>query len=447
MPFITLADYLLLPFYVLAIYGIAYAVRNRFYPPDHPWRPYFLPGLTVKVVGAIFIGLVYRYYYGGGDTSYYFYHAQVVNSAFAESPVKWVNLMLRIPAWYDGDYIQYTSQMEWYGDKASYTVVTIAAFLSMLCFNTFLPTSVLFAAISFTGIWAMFRTFARQYPHLTRQVALATLFIPSTFIWGSGIFKDTVCMFGLGWLIYSVFQVLIRRSLSISGIVLTILLCFLLARVKVYILIAFLPALALWILFTYSHKIKIRLVRSIVKLSTILIAALSFVFISNEFSAQMGRYSLDNIAKTSYVTRQWIFYSSGDEGSTYDLGEFSPTFSGMLSKFPQAVNVTLFRPYLWEAKKVIVMMNALEAFLFLLLTLKVLIRVGPVKVYKSIAEDPNIQFSLIFVLIFAFAVGISSYNFGALSRYKIPCLPLYGLTLILIYYKHNSPEKPFLSFR
>jgi hypothetical protein len=117
---------------------------------------------------------------------------------------------------------------------------------------------------------------------------------------------------------------------------------------------------------------------------------------------------------------------------------------GMLSKFPLAVNVTLFRPYIWEAKKIIVFLSSLEAILFLFVTLKVLFLIGPVKVWKTINKDPTIQFCLIFSLIFAFAVGISSYNFGALSRYKIPCLPFYALALILIYYKNVPSQKKLI---
>ena len=49
-----------------------------------------------------------------------------------------------------------------------------------------------------------------------------------------------------------------------------------------------------------------------------------------------------------------------------------------------------------------------------------------------VGKDPNLMFFLIFSLIFAFAVGITSYNFGALSRYKIPCLPFYGAFLMIL---------------
>src|SRR5690606_21858858 len=104
MQFITLADYLLLPLYLVIIYTLAFAVRNRLYPEGHPWRRFFISGLTVKICGAIFIGLIYQYYYGGGDTSNYFKQAKVLNSAFVESPIKWFNLLFHIPEWYDGNY-------------------------------------------------------------------------------------------------------------------------------------------------------------------------------------------------------------------------------------------------------------------------------------------------------------------------------------------------------
>src|SRR4051812_43770362 len=173
--FITAFDFVLLPFYLLIVYYIALRVCNRLYPQKlyktHPWRKYFIIGFTLKICGAVFIGLVYEYYYSGGDTSAYFYHAKIINSSLAESPIKWVNLLFRIPDTYDVEYYKYIYQMIWYDNHSSYLVSSIAAFLGVFTFNTYLPTSVLFAALSFTGIWAMFRTFAEQYPKMVRPVA------------------------------------------------------------------------------------------------------------------------------------------------------------------------------------------------------------------------------------------------------------------------------------
>ncbi len=447
MQYITLFDYVLLPFFLALIYGIAYTRRNRLYPKNHPWRKYYLPALTIKIFGALFIGLVYQYYYGGGDTFEYFRHAQVVNSSFDESFGKWFNLLFHIPPVNSGEYYSYISQMQWYTDPASYTVVSITALLSALTYNTYLPVTVLFAFISFTGMWALFKTFATVFPHLTRQVAIATLFIPSVAVWGSGVFKDTICIFGLGWLTYGIFRMMLQRDFRFSNIALTTLSFLLIAKVKLYIILAFAPALLMWIFFNYTQKIRNTAQKILAKAFLTFVVIAGFLFFMQRFGNQLGKYSLEKVAFSSYETRWWLtVVSEMDQGSAYDLGEFSPTIGGMLSKFPLAVNVTLFRPYPWEARKIIVVLSALEAILFLFLTLKILFVIGLRKVWTTISHQPTIQFCFIFAIIFAFAVGISTYNFGALSRYKIPCLPFYALGLILLYYKNKPLNKPLFNF-
>ncbi|HEY0041883.1 MAG TPA: hypothetical protein VGB71_14525, partial [Flavisolibacter sp.] len=253
---ISLMDYVLLPFYILLIYFIAYFIRNRYYPQDHPWRKYFIAGLTVKIIGAVFNGMLHYYYYGGGDTFNFFYHSRIINTAADESVVKWVNLILHLPDYYDINYYKYTSQLWWYSDISAYTVGAAGAFFGLFTFNTYLPTAVIFAFVSYSGIWAMFRTFAKVYPKLTPQFAVAILFIPTTVLWGSAIYKDTICMFGLGWLTYVTFRFMIQKDFSIQNILIAVFSFILIAKIKIYILIAFLPALGLWILLNYLQSIK-----------------------------------------------------------------------------------------------------------------------------------------------------------------------------------------------
>lgn len=444
--FITFLDFLLLPFYLVVIFFVAYQLRDRYYPVGHPWRKYFLTGLFVKIAGAIFISLIYRYYYGWGDTALYHWHAKIINSAFDESFTKWYNMLFRIPEYYEGGYTKYTMQMDWYMAPAEYTVCTILAILMIFTFNTFLPTAVILSAIAFSGIWALFRTFATKFPDSTKYIAIATLYIPSTIMWGSGIFKDTICMFSLGWMTYGAFRLLINRDFRFRTVAITLISFFLLSTIKLYILIAFIPAIVFWILTTYSYKIKSGFVRFLMTTGIIAVCLGGFVYVMQEYSEVFGKYSLDKIAKTSYVISSYIQEQSGDEGSAYNLGTIQPTAISMLSKFPAAVNVTLFRPYLWETRKIFQLINGLEATILMLITIKVLISLGLKTFWKTVVGDPTIQFCLIFTLIFAFSVGISSGNFGTLSRYRIPCLPFFGLTLVLTYYKHFPKEINLLSW-
>jgi hypothetical protein len=440
--YLTLLDFVLAPFIAAFIYIIALNFRNKHYPEGHPWRPYFIPGLAVKMIGALLIGLIYAYYYKGGDTYNYHYHAKIINSAINESFEKWINLIFSIPDKTNIDYYEYTSKMYWYQTGSTYTTSAIAALLSAPLGSLYLPTALLFASISFTGVWALFRTFSKLYPHLTRQVAIATLFIPSVCIWGSSVFKDTISLFALGWLTYGLIQLLYFRNFKVQ-IVLTILISVLLAaNVKVYILIAISPPVLFWALGERVKKIKnaqLRLIATTIALLAIIAFAGLLFTKDSEFTQ---KYSIDEIASTSNTTRNWISYvNTVDLGSGYDLGEFEPSLGGMVSKFPQAVNVALFRPYLWEAKKIIVLINALESLIFFVLTLKLIFSTGLGNIILSIVQTPAIQFTFFYSIVFAFAVGISSYNFGALSRYRIPCLPFYLLAITLIYYEHQPLKK------
>jgi hypothetical protein len=56
-------------------------------------------------------------------------------------------------------------------------------------------------------------------------------------------------------------------------------------------------------------------------------------------------------------------------------------------------------------------------------------------------SDPNVIFAMVFSLSFAFAVGVSTFNFGTLVRYKIPVLPFFLVALILILDYSNRDKK------
>jgi hypothetical protein len=435
--YLTIWDLVLTPIYLFILIAIAKNQRDKRYPTGHPLRKYYLPGLYVKFGGAIFIALIYQFYYGGGDTFNFYRHSQVINSALDDSISNWLDLLFRKSPDVNPQLYKYTSQLEWYNDQSSYLVAVIGAIFGLFNGTSYIPIALLFAYFSFTGVWAMYRSFVNLYPKLSKELAIAFLFIPSTFVWGSAMFKDTVCMFGLGWMTYTTFRIFVNRDLSVRNLLMLGISFYLIGVVKLYILIAFLPALSLWLLLSYSHKIRLVSIRWLVNILFVAITVGGFFFLSKRFATEMDKYSLQNVASTAAETRGWIAYSSGDEGSAYDLGQFDPSLVGMLTKFPQAVVVTLFRPFIWESKKIIVLLSGLEALLFLYFTLKVIAK-RKTRIFSMIIRDPNLSFCLVFSIIFAFAVGISSYNFGALSRYKIPCMPFYAASLIILYYNFET---------
>ena len=152
----------------------------------------------------------------------------------------------------------------------------------------------------------------------------------------------------------------------------------------------------------------------------------------DQISSYNEKYALDNIAERAAITAYDIRYgwgarTGGDGG--YDIGIPDGTVPGMIKLLPAAINVSLFRPYIWEVKNPLMLLAAAESIVVLILSLYLFI-------YKKgiigLLNDPFLVFCFLFALLFAFAVGVSTANFGTLMRYKIPMFPFYGICLVLL---------------
>lgn len=399
-----------------------------------------MAGLLVKITGAFGLGLIYTFYYQGGDTFSFFYAGQGWVQLFINSPSEGIQFLFNPSDPYLIEQVRHLNPQPQTNyilrGSSSLMIIRITGVLNLLTFGSYFGTAVLFAFLSFTGIWALFRTFYKIFPAIRNELAISILFIPSVVFWGSGILKDTIALGCIGWLTYLSYQIFIKRKFSILHIVLLIISIQLTSTIKGYILLAFIPGLVFWIINTYKRKIRSRILRlAITPMVTIITIAIGALIIG-QVSEMLGRYSLENLEQVSSDT-QWWHHQANIEGSNYSLGEIDYTPVGMARLFPAAVNVTLFRPYVWEANGLVSMGSAFESLAILVFTLIILIRFGFRGLF-SVLGDPTIMFCLIFSLIFAFAVGFTSYNFGALVRYKIPCIPFYIAMLFIIRHKVKS---------
>jgi len=396
-----------------------------------------MPAFTLKIIGAIFLGIIYQYYYKGGDTLNYWRQSEIINSSMSDSFWTWLRLITGSAEIYDVDVYNYTTQFWWYGIRTpEYLISVIGALIGLFTMTTYLPTAVIFAAISFIGVWKLYVVFTKLYPRLSKHLAYAILFIPSVIFWGSGFMKDTITLSCIGWVTHFFYLIFFENKKIVLNSIFAIFFIYVIFIIKSYIVMAFLPAVLLWGVGLLSYKIKDARLILFVRYFLYASAIAGIVLIGGRLQTEMfGQYNVESIGFKSFVTRDYLFRISNEtDGSGYTLGDFDPTLMGMLEQAPAGVNVTLFRPYLWEARKPIVMISALESLVYLIFTIVVIFRNNPIRVVQRILSDETLQFCLIFTLVFAFAVGISTSNFGSLVRYKIPCLPFYTTFLIILYY-------------
>lgn len=427
-----LRDLIVTPILLIVVYAVAYVIRP--YATDSATRGFFFPALTVRIIGAISLGLLYQFYYGGGDTFAYHTHgSRHLWEAFIDSPAQGIRYFFSGGEYGSGLW-DIANKIWYWRDSHSFTVIQVATLFDLITFSSYSGTAVLFAVLSFAGAWLLFLTFYRIFPSARKLSAVATLFVPSVIFWGSGILKDTLTLAAVSVATYCFFKIAIRRKASITNLALLFLSFLVLYQIKIYILMCFLPAAMLWWFADKLAVIKPPILRLMIAPFILSISLACGYIAIQEVAEENPRYNIKKLAETARITAYDIRYGWGaryGDGSGYSLGELDGSWGSLLRLAPQAVNVSLFRPYLWEVNNILMLLSAFEALACLMITLYIVVRVKTSIFFYF--KKPEILFSVVFSIAFAFAVGVSTYNFGTLSRYKIPMMPLFLLSLVMIY--------------
>jgi hypothetical protein len=432
----TFWDLFITPFYIILVFSIGQVLRKSI--KDKTIRPYFLPAIRVKIIGAIALGVVYQFYYDGGDTYNFYRDGSIVWGVFTKDTLAWLEILVspvenRSPHTY-----VYTQYIYFFlvGDNSSFNLIRIIGLYSILTFNVYSSIAVLFALTSFSGIWAMYRVFYHMYPQLHKPLAYAVLFIPSVYFWGSGVVKDSICIGCLGWVFYGFYFGLIARTKIIQNIFIAFLAGYVLYGIKSYILFSFVGGLTIWLFMQYRANIKNAGLRAILLPFALSIGVVAGYYAILQLTINNAKYQLENIAEVSRVSSEWLEYVSREQkGSTYSLGITDWTPQGILAKSPQALWLAIFQPHPWQARNPIMMLSAIESLFFLFLTIKLLFTVNIFKILNITTSQPIILLCLVFTFILGLGVAINSGNYGTMVRYRIPYQPFYlAMIYILRYY-------------
>ncbi len=420
-----LKDFIITPIYLIFFTAVAYFIRP--YLTNEQTKKYFLPALWIRFVGAIALGLIYQFYYGGGDTFNYFNQGSIIYDAILDDPFIGVKILLNDREISSETYA-YISRIYWFDAPSEYFVIRIIGFLSLFTFNSYIGVSLFFASFSFTGVWLIYSCLQSRFPDKNYWLALGILFLPTAVFWGSGVLKDSLAMGGLGIVFWCLYQVIEERKYSFKVLILLASSIWLIISIKIYIVLCLIPSALIWWYFksiSNFHNTVARIL--IVPVFMFFFLGLGFLLLVN-LSSSSEKYSLDSIAERSYITSNDIRYWTGrNAGSGYDIGTQDGTWQTLVTLAPKAIGVSLFRPYLWEVSNPLMLLSAIESSFLLLLTF----RVFP-SFLRSRNLSPLMIFLIVFSLTFAFAVGVSTYNFGTLSRYKIPLLPFYLALLVTV---------------
>lgn len=428
-------DLILFPVFVLLSYFFFRRLRNKY--SDPLLKKYHRQGFWIKMLGC-FAFTIFSVYLSPGD-SIGLYHQEGNNM---------YHLILQNPdhlQWlvgkgkdFDEAFLKTQYNVGYFKSEANYILTKFVVVFSFITLGRYAAINVIFACIAFSGLWKLYLFFYEQHPHMHKKFAIAILYFPTLVFWSSGILKDTLCIASLGWVTYAVYELLYRKKRILKNLIIFSVFAYLLAIIKVYILISYLPLFVLFIILKNIQVIKSSLLKYM--LAPILIIGSMFCFTSvlNSYDDELGAYAVQDITKSIQHLNGAFTSMNGNETaeSNFDLGvEFDGTLHGLIKLAPVAIFTTFFRPFLWESGKLSSLMASLESLVLLFFTMYVIFKSGLRMFMKLVLSDALIMYCFFFSIVFALFVGASTLNFGTLVRYKIPCLPFYTISLFLIYEK------------
>jgi hypothetical protein len=422
-------DFLLFPVYVLIFYFIFSARRKNYTDPI--LKHYHKQGFWIKIV-AVMAFTFFNTMISVGD-SFLLFFTEGTNICHMimkdSSQIKW----LYLPSIdYDQTLLKNPANMGYLKGENNYMIVRITAILSFFSFQKYLILNLFFSMLSFSGVWRLYRFFYEQYPHLHKQLAIAILYLPTFVFWSSGILKDPICTGALGWITYALYETFFKKKDLIKNVIIIFISGYLLYVIKVYILISYVPFFFLFLVLKNVNLIKSRVMRIGFVVGLIVAAITMFTTVMSQLAGTLGAYGGEDVTKNISIYQK-AYAEQEDVGSSFSLGvEYDGSVQSLLKIAPAAIVATLFRPFLWESKKISTLFSSIESMFIMFFTLSVLYKAGPVNFVRSIAKDPTVLYCLLFSLLFALFVGATTANFGTLVRYKIPCMPFYVAAMFIM---------------
>ncbi len=432
---LTMTDFLMGFLAILVVIAIGSFQKSRFEkksPGTH--NKYFMPNIYFHVFFALVYGFIYEYYYGGGDTTAYYKGAVSLLDLMDHSFRDYVDEMMMTPS-QDKMMIHFDANIGYppgwiYRDPSSFFICKLFSIVMYFIGQSYLVLSVFLGYLTAMASWRVLEI-VRYYAITTDWLAaLSILFIPSVAFWCAGVSKDTIILLAMFYILYHFFSLINGEQKStVTSIFVILVYSIVLYKVRTFMIFTviapLLIALSTRVLRNYQDS------KFLLNSMRIIILGLSFGGFMLFLRSQSETFALtaNKYVEEASVQQQDFLHNESYGENRYDLGITSFTPFGMLSKAPAAVLTAFYRPGIWEARSVLLLVSGLETSLFIALTVLFFFKGNAIQKIRRIRQNEFLTFSIFFAIILAFFAGFTSGLFGVLVRFKAPLLPFLIIVL------------------
>lgn len=373
-------------------------------------KQYFWPGLIAKVVAGVCLGLVYIYYYQVGDTFGFFNDAQRVVNHYQDNPLNYLHFL-----WAGNETFSIAAQLINIEERSMF-MVKLLSLATLVSFDNYWVASVGFSIVSFLGCWYCLKKVNLHFPHGRIAAVISFLFIPSFLFWSSGVIKESMSIGALMVLAGSYIMVFAKDKVKWWEGILAIVAVWILWSLKYYWIALFLPSVLATLIAT---KLVSRFVKNYNRISESIIWAILFCFIVLLASNIHPNFYLSRFLLV--IVDNYNAYSLASENDpAVHFSNLQASWTSIVANSPWALFSGLYRPFIFESSTIFQFFISIENTLLMLLSLYNL------KFISSAWKSPYrllVISTLVYIVLLAIFLTLSTPNFGTLSRYKVGFTP------------------------
>lgn len=397
-------------------------------------------GWEVKLLGMSFLAhlisafamiLLTIYYFGGGDML-----------SYHNNGVIYADLLTQDFRGYAPDLLRYAlrrppqEHVFFMSESSTGAMIGISTWFMFITRGSLYGAGSMIAVMSFISKYFLYRGFCLSLPRRFHQRALmAAMLLPSVIFWSSGLLKEPIALLGFGPAFWGMAK-LIQGPQRFLGLWAVLLGAIPIGVIKPYILFPFLLCSGIW--FYWHRSISggggVALLKQPLYM---IVAGMLSVGGLQALSVLFPEFGAENLVDEAAGLQEVGQRVGG--GSNYALTSApGRTLSSQVLLAPVGLFYALFRPLPFDVHNAVMLLNAVEMMGIIFLWWRV-IRIRPlVKTAQLALSSPVLMFSVAFCIIFGIAVGVSSTNMGTLSRYRVPMMPFYALTLLVLCMPPNA---------
>ena len=398
---------------VLFIGIVAFYVHKKV--KNQPLGKYFLPGLAVKFLGGIFLGLLYIVYYQGGDAILFHEDATILARIIVEAPDQFLTIML----FSEGSPVLMDSLMLTDQPRAFFTAKLLGVF-HILTGSNFWLSGFYFSFFAYSGLWILANRLTLYFPWSRYAAIIACLFFPSVVFWSSGVSKEAIATGLIAWIV-AIYVPLFGRGELVPKrwVFISLIMMFFLWTIKYYQAGILLAVLTPTMLVAYIKSFSIGVSWSFNKQILYWLSFLVWTTVIASFIHPNLR--LDAIMQV-VVENNRLFNLMSEPGDLIVFNDLTASWKGVLRNLHIAIFSGLFRPLTGDVIGFPGIIAAIENLVLFILAIVAL--TGFFRINTS-NNGILVIAVLFYIIVTATLLAFSTPNFGTLIRYKSGFMPFF----------------------